>query len=269
MKNIMALYKWLDMAVSGIRFGPDREAVRAELRAHVEDKTADFQSIFPDITPNEAQERALAEMGDAEELKISLARVHRPWLGWLWRLSQVLVYGALVLALITGIVALCLTDRFVWEDNAYQRKQQQRYAAVMEALFEDGTPSWKGEGERLSLCAPEAERRLGRAVVSVPKAAWWREAGEDVLYLQIQVAWDLPWEVENGVLYRFEAEDGQGVPLKRGGDGGVWAEDAGLFWRQNVLRIPSLPRDARQVKLRYLPGTNFELIVDLTREVEP
>ena len=30
MKHIMAEYKWLDTAVSGIRFRPDREAVRAE-----------------------------------------------------------------------------------------------------------------------------------------------------------------------------------------------------------------------------------------------
>jgi len=29
---------WLDTAVSGIRFGPDREAVRAELQQHIEDK---------------------------------------------------------------------------------------------------------------------------------------------------------------------------------------------------------------------------------------
>ena len=40
---------WLDTAVSGIRFGPDRKAVRAELEGHIEDKTADLQRIFPGI----------------------------------------------------------------------------------------------------------------------------------------------------------------------------------------------------------------------------
>ena len=41
--------RWLDTAVSGIRFQPDRAAVRAELEAHMEDKTADFQRILPEI----------------------------------------------------------------------------------------------------------------------------------------------------------------------------------------------------------------------------
>ena len=38
---------WLDTAVAGIRFGPDRKAVRAELQAHLEDKAADFPGHRP------------------------------------------------------------------------------------------------------------------------------------------------------------------------------------------------------------------------------
>ena len=41
---------WLDTAVKGIRFGPDRRAVRAELAGHLEDKSADLRRIFPDLT---------------------------------------------------------------------------------------------------------------------------------------------------------------------------------------------------------------------------
>ena len=41
---------WLDRAAGLIRFGPDRAEVRAELRAHLEDKTADLRRIFPDMT---------------------------------------------------------------------------------------------------------------------------------------------------------------------------------------------------------------------------
>lgn len=91
---------WLDTAVSGIRFGPDRRAVRSELESHMEDKTADLRRVFPDIPDDEAQARALSAMGDAEELKKELARVHRPWLGYLWRASQVLMWGALAVFLL-------------------------------------------------------------------------------------------------------------------------------------------------------------------------
>ena len=34
------------------------------------------------------------------KLKKELARVHSPWLGYLWRLTQVLVWGLLALSLI-------------------------------------------------------------------------------------------------------------------------------------------------------------------------
>ena len=87
---------WLDTAVKGIRFGPDRRAVRAELYGHLGDRAADLRRIFPDLTDEEARERTLAGMGDAAEVGKQLARVHRPWLGYLWRVSQVLLALCLI-----------------------------------------------------------------------------------------------------------------------------------------------------------------------------
>ena len=82
---------WLDKATAGIRFGPDRKEVRRELEEHLEDKALDLQRIFPGLTEDEAKERAAAEMGDPEEVGRELAKVHRPWLGYLWRVSQVVL----------------------------------------------------------------------------------------------------------------------------------------------------------------------------------
>ena len=94
--------QWLDTAVSGIRFHLDRKRVRRELEGHLEDKKADLRRIFPDIPEAEAQSRALAAMGDPEELKTALAKVHKPWLGWLWQASQwvmlLLMFASLVLS---------------------------------------------------------------------------------------------------------------------------------------------------------------------------
>ena len=91
--------QWLDAATAGILFRPDRTEVRAELEAHLEDKALDFQRIFPDLTNEEAQQRALAEMGDPGEIGRELAKIHRPWLGYLWRCSQILT-GVLLTALL-------------------------------------------------------------------------------------------------------------------------------------------------------------------------
>lgn len=266
MRHIMAEYKWLETAVSGIRFGPDREAVRSELAAHLEDKAAGLRRAFPDMEETEAQERALASMGDAEEVKFALAKVHRPWLGWLWRITQVLVYGALALALVTGALTLYSRTGFRWESIASMYEDRREQRAAMEALFGDGTPAW--EGERLALYAPEAEGRLGRATIRVPKAAWWRINGEDLLYLQLQVTWDRPWEATDWATYWFEAVDSQGVPLESAA-GSVWAEEAGISWRSCPLRLRGLSRETQAVRLTYLPGTDFDLTVDLSREVKP
>ena len=83
--------QWLNTAVKKIRFKPDRREVRAELSAHLEDKALDLQRIFPDMTREEAQERAVSDMGDPAEVGKELAKVHKPWLGYLWRASQVLL----------------------------------------------------------------------------------------------------------------------------------------------------------------------------------
>ena len=107
--NRHRLDQWLDTAVGGIRFGPDRKAVRAELAAHLEDKTADFRRIFPDMTAEEAESRAVGEMGDAAEIGRELARLHRPWLGYLWTASRVLAVPAVVLAVGYLLVLLVFT----------------------------------------------------------------------------------------------------------------------------------------------------------------
>ena len=101
--------RWLDTAVGGIRFKPDRKAVRAELGAHLEDKAADLRRIFPDLTPEEAEARAVKEMGDAAEIGRELAKLHRPWLGYLWRASQ---WAAAALVLILAAVSVLKSGDF-------------------------------------------------------------------------------------------------------------------------------------------------------------
>lgn len=85
--------RWLDRAAAGIRSRPDREAVRAELEAHLGDKTADLVRIFPDLERQEAERQAVEQMGDAEEIGKELARLHRPWPRYLWQASPGAAHG--------------------------------------------------------------------------------------------------------------------------------------------------------------------------------
>ena len=265
MRENMALLIWLETAVSGIRFKPDRLAVRGELYGHLEDKTLELIRIFPDMDPDEARDRALAGMGDAEELKKKLGKIHRPWLGWLWTASRWLVWG---------LIALCLILAFNWhfeggaEDLWDDWGDLAEGRAWSEKLFADEDPT----GERVVLLAPAGEARMGRGTISIPKAALWPhhpEYGINVLYAQIRFTWDRPWDAAWEPLLYIAVEDDSGKKLHLSGTS--WGREAGLFWRQWNVCVWTFPEDAKWIKFTYLPssGVGPELIVDLTREVEP
>lgn len=260
MKHIMGMYSWLSIATSGIRFGPDREAVRCELMEHIEDKTADLMRIFPDIPEEEAQERALAGMGDAWELKKELAKVHKPWLGWLWRCTQVLVWGLLALCLITVLGSaggLLENQKYRWEDA-----QQSR--TVGQALYEDGTPDW--EGERLAVLQVDEEARLGGATISVSKGARWREPEGNRLFLRLRITWDRPWEVNDIAINYLWAEDDLGNTYEINASRAM-AE--GWNWCQRDLSLKDVPLEAKELRIHHVLRDELDLAVDLTREVVP
>ena len=73
---------WCKAATKLIRYAPDREAVRAELQAHLEDH---YDALIARGTdPETAAEQTLASMGSAMEIAPELGKIHRPWLGYLY-----------------------------------------------------------------------------------------------------------------------------------------------------------------------------------------
>lgn len=260
MKQIMGMYSWLSIATSGIRFGPDREAVKTELMEHMEDKAADLMRIFPDMTEEEAGERALSEMGDAWELKKELARVHRPWLGYLWRCTQVLVWGLLALSLIAALGS----GAGLLENQIYPWKEARQSQVVGRALYEDGTPDW--EGERLAVLQVDGEERLGRAVISVSKAARWREPERDCLILRLRITWDRPWETNFMAISCLRAEDDLGNTYEINASRSM---QEGWNWCQRDLVLEGVPLEAKELRIRHIWREELDLAVDLTREVLP
>ncbi len=65
-----------------VRFTPDRAAISAELAAHLEDRVDALRERDPALTPEEAQARAVAAMGDPEAIGRALDQSHNPLLGW-------------------------------------------------------------------------------------------------------------------------------------------------------------------------------------------
>lgn len=88
-------WKWLNAATAKIRFGPDRRAVQRELEGHLED--AEERHAAAGLPEEEAERAALAAMGDPAAVAEELGRLHKPWLGYLWRASQILLLAAAAL----------------------------------------------------------------------------------------------------------------------------------------------------------------------------
>ena len=70
------LIQWCESATKLIRYGPDREAVCAELLAHLEDHRDALMA--QGLTWEDASSAALKEMGNATEIAEDLAKVHTP-----------------------------------------------------------------------------------------------------------------------------------------------------------------------------------------------
>ena len=176
--------RWLDTATRGIRFGPDRRAVRAELEEHIEDRTEQLSSwLDPGSEALEAE--ALRGMGDAEELGRKLARLHRPWLGWLWYASRALV-GILLLVCLLGV------------GSGIQKWQPGHVPGPSEAPAEREPESAKLGGYTFRIV--EAMERNGtfRVVLRVSGLRFWEPADETGLVAHLRV------ELEDGTCIALE-----------------------------------------------------------------
>ena len=91
--------RWYAAATADIKYKPDRERVSEELYAHLEDRCAAMTEAG--VPEAEAVKQALAAMGSADEVAEQMAKIHRPFWGYLLRFSRWLLLIAAVLVLFT------------------------------------------------------------------------------------------------------------------------------------------------------------------------
>lgn len=89
---------WCDAATAKIRYWGDRDAVSAELRAHLEDRYDAYAEAG--FNHAEATAKALAAMGDAKAIAPQLGKIHSPWLGWMLSIVRFIGITAMVWAVI-------------------------------------------------------------------------------------------------------------------------------------------------------------------------
>ena len=270
---------WLDKATAGIRFGPDRREVRRELEEHLEDKALDYLRIFPDLTKEEARQRAASEMGDPAEIGRELARLHKPLLGYAWLASKVL------LGVVIGAAVLLFANR--------------TYQYGLSNLL-DGPHSWYGDydppiaaiykGVELDYLGPLADSgpvQAGEYTFSTDCGELWNVTmgnGETsrVVYFQLEVRHPRPMERLNYLVEEnmWARDDRGGVILssREYYDDMVYPErglyhvlhidrlDDGIFTDRYEVSIEITDRSAQRVDLRYTE-IGADLAIPISLEV--
>lgn len=169
---------WVDAVCGAVRFWPDREEIQKELRVHYEDHCKALEELGYERPL--AAERSIRAMGSAQEVGRALDRVHKPWLGWLWVLSRVLVWG----------LGICLFLALVTEGGAWYRAGASRAVSAGIQEFSGGLAAEHAEEARSVVCPPPI--RFGNYTLTVKGATCFREEAasgwdwEAVLWLEIR-----------------------------------------------------------------------------------
>ena len=190
-------YRWCWDAVRRIKFPPDRNKVYAELYDHMMDR---YEHHLEDgLSPEEAEEKTLKAMGNADELAIQLAAIHRPFWGYALRFIRVIAAAALVLALFSGIRyayrQICSLD---WPFDEWGKGMEKEiYAGVVDV---------KGSSDGYTL--------------RVTDVALWRNSlpeplnGKDYydhLYMRLEVTKPVFWALPQQAIEAMWAVDSSGA----------------------------------------------------------
>lgn len=188
--------RWCDAVTDQVRFRPDRRAIAAELTAHYQDHVQDLERVGYDWKL--AQRRALAAMGDPEEVGRALDHVHKPWLGWLWIASR----AVLVLTVIACLLSLPGTGSFfhMLKNTLFPPEDPGGYQAIAGSYSalnqQEGITVWRSMG---TLEARSAE--LPGYTLSLLEGQWWQYhdtfyRGQCLLRLEPEHLWyGLPEDV--------------------------------------------------------------------------
>ena len=241
---------WLDAATAKIRFRPDREAVRRELEAHMED-LREASGLEEDA--------ALRVMGDPAEIAEELGRLHRPWLGYLWRISRFALAGAAVMyCLLLVLLAMrpngywllpgrALYRYLTWEDSTVKAQSLPAAREVPYAeTIETGGYTVRAERAVLEEINDEGPRRNLYIDLDITSSRW-----EEPLELWYAVSGE---RLNTGTVEHLAYWD----------TSASWG-----FWQKARLVIEDLPEDAEWVEIDLGHGQlRRTLHIGLTEEAE-
>lgn len=98
--------EYLDKICSYVKYKRDRQAIREEIGAHINERIWDLK--HDGLNEEEAVARAIESMGDADSIGISLNKVHNPILGWIFYITNMaakLVIGLVIVLFVVSLIS--------------------------------------------------------------------------------------------------------------------------------------------------------------------
>lgn len=241
--------EWLDAATSRIRFRPDREAVRRELEAHLEDVKERQAAGQPEA---QAEATALKAMGDPEALAEELGRLHRPWWGYLWRASQVILAGAAAAYCLVLILLAVSPVR----SNLLPHRKLERFLRWegLDAVTQDLL-------EKREIPSDETVKTGGYAIHASRLVLGRADKDEPLWNVYIELNIDLGWRREYLTSYAISgARINAGAATHLVQSSANWA-----FWQKAMIHLVNLPEEPEWVELDFGYGDLRQTMrIDLT-----
>ena len=87
----MDIKNFLDKVCGEIKYRPVRKGISEELKSHIQEIKEEYTN--KGIPENEAEEKAVSQMGVPEEIGRKLNKIHKPKLDWILLLLMVILMG--------------------------------------------------------------------------------------------------------------------------------------------------------------------------------
>lgn len=190
-------YRWCWDAVRKIKFPPDRNKVYTELYDHMLDR---YQSMIDrGISPADAEKKTLEAMGNADELAVQLAAIHKPFWGYALRFIRMIAVIVLVATLVCGIrFAYQELSSLDWEIVEWGRGMDREvYSTVANVC--DSSDSYTFRVTDVALWRKDLLEPLNG------------KPYYDHLFLRLEVTKPLPWALPQEALRAMWAVDSAGV----------------------------------------------------------
>lgn len=261
------LWQWCSIAVSEIRFPPDKNRVYKELADHMDDRYENLLAEGCDEAT--AQKRTLEAMGSATEVAAQLGKIHRPFWGYFLQITRRLLVILLAITVIPLSVFL-----YNLASTSYRTPSYDRFDPYEDTYLSDAI----GTTQRVMYKTLSQQANCRGYRVRLTEAVWTKTqhftpaAEENNLYFRMEIKNPLPWAEMPDILENIWGRDSNGniyYPFASGhpdeGHLSGWCYQTGLTtWVLEMQIINFTPENIKWLEIYYdRDGTSFSFQISL------